>query len=128
LHIKTTTILVYLLIALTASATAQQVNGLIYADTAGVMVVKVWGNHQKRGYALGYLTGDRITDVMANYVKPSFGAYYSLARNTIIEGNDLYKGENQVSLPFTNNKAGIYLIKLSTQGGETVGKIMIVPF
>jgi hypothetical protein len=53
------------------------------------MVVKVWGTHQERGYALGYLTGDRITDVIVNYVKPEFGIFYSTARNIITQGNDL---------------------------------------
>ncbi len=68
---------------------AQPVKGIIYADTAGILVVKVWGTHQERGYALGYLTGDRITDVILNYVKPEFGPFYTLARNTILQGNDL---------------------------------------
>lgn len=68
---------------------AQSVNGIIYSDTAGILVVKIWGTHQERGYALGYLTGDRITDVILNYVKPEFGPFYTLARNTILQGNDL---------------------------------------
>jgi hypothetical protein len=85
---------------LSAQINAQQVKGLIYADTAKILVVKVWGTHQERGYALGYLTGDRITDVIVNYVKPEFGPYYSTARNIIIQGNDLsipqdYKDEAQ---------------------------------
>lgn len=68
---------------------AQPVKGIITADTAGILVVKIWGTHQERGYALGYLTGDRITDVILNYVKPEFGPFYTLARNTILQGNDL---------------------------------------
>lgn len=68
---------------------AQPVKGMIYADTAGILVVKIWGTHLERGYALGYLTGDRITDVILNYVKPEFGPFYTLARNTILQGNDL---------------------------------------
>lgn len=78
-----------LALAMAGKAGAQQVNGLIFADTAGVLVVKVWGTHQQRGYALGYLTGDRITDVIVNYVKPSFGPFYTMARNTVTQGNDL---------------------------------------
>ena len=86
---KNSLAVIVMLFVLCLSGSAQPVNGLIYADTAGLMVVKVWGTHQQRGYALGYLTGDRITDMIQNYIKPSFGPYYTLARNTIIQGNDL---------------------------------------
>lgn len=129
---KTTTTIVYLVLTLTISTQAQQVNGLICADTAGVMVIKVWGDHQERGYALGYLTGDRITDVIVHYIKPSFGAYYSILDianlltlnlgihcSAMMSWNDATAG---------TKLAGAYLIKLGTQGGETVGKIMIGPF
>jgi len=79
---------------------AQQINGIIYADTLGISVIKLWGTHQQRGYALGYLTGAKITAMMIDYVKPQFGAYYTLARQLIIQGNDLgipqdYKDEAQ---------------------------------
>ena len=70
-------------------AGAQSVNGVIYADTMGVEVVKVWGTHAERGYALGYLTGSRITDLIKNYIKPSFGPYYSVARGIITAGADI---------------------------------------
>jgi hypothetical protein len=69
--------------------TAQPVKGVIYADTTNILVVKVWGTHQERGYALGYLTGDRITDIIMNYIKPQFSVYYNMARNIIIQANDL---------------------------------------
>ena len=88
-NFKKLIVLPILFLTLVISTRAQQVNGLIYADTAGVMVVKIWGTHQERGYALGYLTGDRITDVIVNYIKPSFGPYYTMARNTVLQGNDL---------------------------------------
>ena len=68
---------------------AQPVKGVIYADTTNILVVKVWGTHQERGYALGYLTGDRITDIIENYIKPQFSVYYIMARNIIIQANDL---------------------------------------
>lgn len=79
---------------------AQQVNGIIYADTLGIKVIKIWGTHHQRGYALGYLTGEKITEVMVNYVKPQFGGFYEIARQVIIQGNDIgipqdYKDEAQ---------------------------------
>ena len=82
------------------SAQAQVVHGQIYKDTLGVQVIKIWGTHQERGYALGYLTGAKITDIITNYMKPQFGSYYTLARTTIIQGTDIsipqqYKDEAQ---------------------------------
>jgi len=79
---------------------AQQVNGIIYADTLGLSVIKIWGTHYQRGYALGYLTGSKITEVIVNYLKPQFGPYYDAARQLIIQGNDIgipqvYKDEAQ---------------------------------
>ena len=88
------------LILVSVNMKAQPVNGLIYADTMEILVVKVWGTHLERGYALGYLTGDRITDIIMNYTKPVFGTYYNSARNILLQGNDLlipdeYKNEAQ---------------------------------
>ena len=82
------------------SLSSQTVNGLLYADTMGIRVYKIWGTHQERGYAQGYLTGDKITDMILNYIKPQFAAYYSSARNIIIQGTDVvipqgYKDEAQ---------------------------------
>jgi len=79
---------------------AQQVNGIIYTDTLGISVIKIWGTHQQRGYALGYLTGSKITNVIVNYIKPQLSVYYNLARQLVIQGNDLgipqdYKDEAQ---------------------------------
>jgi hypothetical protein len=82
-----TIILLGVLLHLTCSA--QPVKGIIYADTSDILIVKVWGTHQERGYALGFLTGDRITDIIVNYVKPEFGAFYNTARNIITTGNDI---------------------------------------
>ena len=82
-------LIVIALLLMQSGLEAQPVKGIIYADTAGVQVVKVWGTHQERGYALGYLTGGKITDVIVNYMKPEFGAFYNMARNIVIQGNDL---------------------------------------
>ncbi len=97
---KKNLLLLGFLILMSVNMKAQPVKGLIYADTTDVLVVKVWGTHQERGYALGYLTGDRITDIIMNYTKPAFGTYYSAARNILLQGNDLlipdeYKNEAQ---------------------------------
>lgn len=66
-----------------------QVNGEITADTNNIKVVKVWGTHYERGFAYGSLLGTEITDIFENYVKPTFGSYYSTARNFILQQNHL---------------------------------------
>ncbi|MEI7660962.1 MAG: T9SS type A sorting domain-containing protein [Bacteroidota bacterium] len=88
-------------------AEAQTVHGLIYKDTLGIQVVKIWGTHQERGFALGYLTGAKISDLIKNYIKVQFGAMYSTARSTIIQGNDItipqiYKDEAQAMVDGMN--------------------------
>jgi hypothetical protein len=79
---------------------AQQVNGIIYQDSLGIKVIKVWGTHQQRGFALGSLTGLDITDMIVNYIKPQFGSAYAIARTKVIQGIDIaipqvYKDEAQ---------------------------------
>lgn len=68
---------------------AQPVQGYIVVDTSGIQVLKVWGTHAQRGYAQGYLTGTRITDLIKNYIKPSFGPYYNIAKSIITAGVDI---------------------------------------
>jgi len=104
---KKTVLVMVSLLVLCATTQAQTVHGLIYKDTLGIQVVKIWGTHQERGYALGYLTGAKITDIIKNYIKPQFGAYYATARTTIIQGNDItipqiYKDEAQAIIDGMN--------------------------
>ena len=44
-----------------------QVNGFI-TDVNGKTVMKVWGTHEERGYAHGYLVAERFLQVFDNYV------------------------------------------------------------
>jgi len=78
-----------LLLLATGFMKAQPVKGFVYKDTMGIQVVKIWGTHQERGYALGYLTGAKITDMIVNYLKPQFGAYYNTAKSTLVQGADI---------------------------------------
>lgn len=60
-------IIVILIIALLAFPAYSQVNG----DTLridGKLVLKMWGTHYERGYALGYLQGDEIKSLYDNYI------------------------------------------------------------
>jgi len=71
------------------AAIAQNVNGVIVSDSANITVIKLWGTHYERGFAYGYLTGDKISDVVNGYIKPVFGIYMDAARQIIINGDDL---------------------------------------
>ena len=121
-------LIVIALMLMQSGLEAQPVKGIIYADTAGVQVVKVWGTHQERGYALGYLTGGKITDVIVNYMKPEFGAFYNMARNIVIQGNDLeidplYKTEAQAIIDGRPYKTTEDVMKVKGIKEGTYGKI-----
>ncbi|MCD4736238.1 MAG: T9SS type A sorting domain-containing protein [Bacteroidales bacterium] len=68
---------------------AQEVNGIIVSDTANLIVIKIWGSHEERGYAYGYLLGEEISEMVTGYMVPTFGPYLDEARQVIIDGNDL---------------------------------------
>ncbi|MDD2387215.1 MAG: T9SS type A sorting domain-containing protein [Bacteroidales bacterium] len=64
-----------------SSLFSQEVNGLIVSSDNQFKVVKVWGTHEERGYAVGYLLADGIDDLFSNYLLPAFGSFYTTARN-----------------------------------------------
>ncbi|MBN2364238.1 T9SS type A sorting domain-containing protein [candidate division WOR-3 bacterium] len=55
----------------TAAIHAQAVNGDTVRVDRNILVLKVWGSHQERGYAHGYLLAPRIKNVFENYVLSS---------------------------------------------------------
>lgn len=66
---------------------AQEVQGELIETTQNITVVKVWGTHEERGYAYGYLIGDKFADMYNNYIMPAFGASnLSFARTVISQG------------------------------------------
>lgn len=73
-----------LLIALAWQCHAQQVNGSILADHGDFKIVKVWGTHQERGFATGYLLAEGVKDLFDNYLMPAFGSYYTMARQLMM--------------------------------------------
>lgn len=75
------TFLFILFILLFSNLFSQQVNGIIISSDDQFKVVKVWGTHEERGYAAGYLLAEGIDDLFDNYLMPAFGSYYSVARN-----------------------------------------------
>jgi hypothetical protein len=63
---------------------SQQVNGVIVSSDEQFKIVKVWGTHEERGYASGFLLGEGVNDLFENYLMPAFGSYYNMAR-TLME-------------------------------------------
>lgn len=90
-------------------------NGVILLDSLNLKVVKIWGTHQQRGYAYGYLLGADFNQVINNYVKPVFGSNYLAARNIIIAGNDL-----QIDVKYQNESQGI-IDGMNAAGVNTTG-------
>ncbi len=58
-------------------------NGAILSSGDGVTVLKIWGTHAERGFAMGYLMADNIEILLDNYIRPHFGSSYSAAREII---------------------------------------------
>ena len=58
--------LMVLLLFISNNTSAQQINGEIVHQEDNITVIKVWGTHQERGYAYGYLGGERILHLFKN--------------------------------------------------------------
>jgi len=73
--------------AITASfcVYSQPLQGEIIQGT-NPYIIKVWGNHYERGYAMGYLLGAQIADIYGNYVAPQFGTSLQMAKLMIQQG------------------------------------------
>jgi hypothetical protein len=68
---------------------SQTVNGLIVSDTNNVTVVKLWGTSEERGFAYGYLMGDKIDSAAQNWMIPFYGDDYEAVRALIQEGTSI---------------------------------------
>jgi len=61
---KKVIIILIMLIGSTVQLFAQTVNGEILSDTNNVTIVKLWGTNEERGFAYGYLLGDKIIEIL----------------------------------------------------------------
>jgi hypothetical protein len=93
--------LIFILMIFSSFCLAQIVNG----DTLtvqGKKILKIWGTHYERGYATGYLLGDKIKliseDYFISYVYMSNAALYESRRNYFVDNfeiEDKYTQEAQ---------------------------------
>jgi len=88
LLIKMAVILTIGILFLPNTIRAQVVQGEMIFDSLDFKIIRVWGDHQERGYAYGYLAGDQIDQMLSNYVKPIFGSNYQAARDLIESGSN----------------------------------------
>lgn len=82
-NLKNTLLIVCFCVLCSNFTISQTVQGEIYYDSPAFKVLRVWGTHQERGFAYGYLAGAQISQMINNYLKPSFGVYYNTARNMV---------------------------------------------
>ncbi|MBN2682656.1 MAG: hypothetical protein JXR58_09115 [Bacteroidales bacterium] len=74
----------------------QKVNGKIVTEHGNLTLIKIWGTHQERGYAYGYLLSDKILEVHEKFIKPSFSAHYEFVRNILLEKSHLQVDEEYI--------------------------------
>jgi hypothetical protein len=89
--------LIIIIIIAAKLISAQTVNGEIMWHDSQFKVLKVWGNHYERGYAMGYLLAENINDLRDNYLLPAFGDQYQYARllfdYNVLQIDDIYINE-----------------------------------
>ncbi len=61
---KLITILLFLSLSHSFSYEINGVKSTVY----GIKIIKVWGTHQERGFAYGYLLSEEIQDILTNYL------------------------------------------------------------
>jgi len=113
------TVLLILLLIMTISATGQ-VNGKI-EENNGKQVLTVWGTHEERGYAHGYLAGHGLKDIFDNYIinylcqgsrqayqnlRNFFLAYYSIEPKYRSEAEAFIRGMGDNGISLRNQTIG----------------------
>jgi len=70
------------------------VNGEIVRTEENIKIIKLWGSHEERGFAYGYLIGDDILKVHNQYIKPLFRGLYKDAK-VLLQDSSSFKIPNQ---------------------------------
>lgn len=84
-------------LCLVQSITAEEVNGRILSTRHNLTVVKVWGTHEERGFAAGYLLAEQFTDAYENYISWAFGPYLPVAKWLITSPEHFYIDPEYIS-------------------------------
>ncbi|MCD4664535.1 MAG: hypothetical protein K8R68_04625, partial [Bacteroidales bacterium] len=88
---KKLTLISAILLLVTVNVMAQQnpVNGEIIGDTNNLIILKVWGTSEERGYAYGYLINEKIKEVSEGFIQLVFGSSYPATRQLLLDGEEL---------------------------------------
>ena len=78
-------IFIFMFLVLVSCQSRSQ-NGMVVSTSGNITVVKVWGTHYERGYAMGYLLANKIYNIYTGYIAPQFGSYLSSAKTIIQQG------------------------------------------
>jgi hypothetical protein len=73
----------FLIYCLSGNLLAQNVNGETMSSKNNLTVLRVWGTHEERGFAAGYLLAEKFTDAYDNYIAHAFGPYLPMAKMLI---------------------------------------------
>jgi len=82
---KKTILILILILCSNISTFSQAVNGEILSDSNNVTVVKLWGTSEERGFAYGYLTGDKMIEVLEEFIIPFWGEDRPVAKQIIAD-------------------------------------------
>lgn len=75
-----------LLLWSTTQMFSQTVNGEILSDSNNVTIVKLWGTSEERGFAYGYLLGDKMFELFEGTIIPFWGDDWPAIKEMIAAG------------------------------------------
>ena len=76
-------LLFFLFIYATSTFCAKAINGKVISDSTGIKIIRVWGTHEERGFAMGYLLAENIRDIYTGYMMPFMGKYLEALKEYI---------------------------------------------
>jgi len=83
---KKSIFILMLLLGSTAPLFSQTVKGEILSDTNNVAVIRLWGTSEERGFAYGYLAGDKVIEVLEGFIIPYWGDGWPTLKGMVEEG------------------------------------------
>lgn len=92
---------------------SEEIKGKIISDDNNITIVKVWGTHEDRGYATGYLLAEEIVDLYENFLVPAIEPYldfskliisnpdhFNISQNYIDEATAMVEGINDAGFDY----------------------------
>ncbi|HPI38084.1 MAG TPA: T9SS type A sorting domain-containing protein [Ignavibacteriaceae bacterium] len=76
-------LILFCILILTVNGPGQTIKGELLKAQDNITIVKVWGDHQERGYAQGFLLAEKIESIIKNYIFPKFGGSLSYAKSVL---------------------------------------------